>query len=52
MIEREFLAYAIIERATRANNRETVAGWILNSPVGSAAVLPPFEAIFMISACC
>ena len=50
-----YLAYAVFlgdEPGSRANSRETVAGWILNSRAASAAVLPPFETIFLISACC
>ena len=35
-----------------ASNRETVAGWILNSLAASAAILSPLETILRISACC
>ncbi len=49
---RRYLACAALKRGSRANNRETVAGWILNSRATSAAVLSPFETILLISACC
>ena len=34
-------------KSSRANSRETVAGWILNSRAASAAVLSPFETILL-----
>lgn len=37
-------------RGARANNRETVAGWILKSLAASAAVSSPLETTFRISA--
>jgi hypothetical protein len=46
------IAFLDDKPGSRANSRETVAGWILNSRAASAAVLPPFETIFLISACC
>jgi hypothetical protein len=45
------LAYSLFLKAVvdgRASNRETVAGWILNSRAASAAVLSPLETIFRI----
>jgi hypothetical protein len=47
-----YLTTRSLGAAHGANNRETVAGWILNSRAASAAVLSPFETILLISACC